>query len=44
MATGLTATISGFSGTISVQGVVSGTPVPVTGTIIATGITSSPDM
>lgn len=39
---GLTATISGFSGLISVQGTAGGYPLPVSGTIIATGSTSSP--
>lgn len=39
---GLTATISGFSGLISVQGTAGGYPLPVSGTIIATGSTASP--
>lgn len=39
---GLTATISGFSGLLSVQGTAGGFPLPVSGTIIATGSTSSP--
>lgn len=39
---GLTATISGFSGLISVQGTAAGYPLPVSGTIIATGSTGSP--
>lgn len=39
---GLTATISGFSGLISVQGTGGGYPLPVSGTIIATGSTASP--
>lgn len=39
---GLTATISGFSSLISVQGTAGGYPLPVSGTIIATGSTASP--
>ena len=39
---GITATISGFSGLISVQGTGGGYPLPVSGTIIATGSTASP--
>lgn len=39
---GLTATIAGFTGTFTVQGVGGGTPVPVTGTVNAIGLTSSP--
>ena len=39
---GMTATISGFSGTINIQGVGSGTPVPVSGTVSVMGITASP--
>lgn len=39
---GLTATVSGFSGPISIQGVASGTAVTVTGTVLAAGITGSP--
>jgi hypothetical protein len=39
---GLTATISGFSGLITVQGTGGGYPLPVSGTIIATGSTASP--
>ena len=42
ISSGMTATIAGFTGTINVQGVVSGTPVPVSGVVTATGITSSP--
>jgi len=42
IAAGLTATISGFTGTINVQGIGGGTPLPVSGTITATGLTSSP--
>jgi hypothetical protein len=40
--TGLTATISGFSGTITVEGDPSGTAVPVSGSVAVTGITASP--
>lgn len=39
---GLTATISGFSGLVTVQGTGGGYPLPVSGTIIATGSTGSP--
>lgn len=39
---GLTATISGFTGTIQVQGVASGYPVTVSGTVTATGLSASP--
>jgi hypothetical protein len=39
---GMTATISGFTGTIQVQGVASGYPVAVSGTITATGLSASP--
>jgi hypothetical protein len=42
IATGLTATISGFTGTITVQGTPSGTALPVSGTVSVTGITSAP--
>lgn len=42
VAAGLTATISGFTGTIQVQGVASGYPVAVSGTVIATGLSASP--
>jgi hypothetical protein len=42
IATGLTATISGFSGTVTVQGTPGGINVPVSGTVAVTGITSSP--
>jgi hypothetical protein len=42
VAGGLTASISGFSGLISVQGTGGGYPLPVSGTIIATGSTASP--
>jgi len=41
VAGGMTATISGFTGTIQVQGVGGGTPVPVSGTVVVTGITTS---
>jgi len=41
IAGGMTATISGFTGTIQVQGVGGGTPVPVSGTVVVTGITTS---
>ena len=39
---GMTATISGFCGTINIQGIGSGTPVPVSGTVSVMGITASP--
>lgn len=39
---GLTATVTGFTGPISIQGVASGTAVTVTGTVLAAGITGSP--
>ena len=39
---GLTATISGFNGLVTVQGTGGGYPLPVSGTIIATGSTASP--
>jgi len=42
VAAGLTATISGFTGTITVQGSPSGTALPVSGTVYAIGITGSP--
>jgi hypothetical protein len=42
VAGGMTATISGFSGTINIQGVGSGTPVPVSGTVNVMGLTASP--
>jgi hypothetical protein len=42
IAAGMTATISGFTGTINVQGIGGGTPVPVSGTVTVTGVTSSP--
>ena len=42
VAGGVSATISGFSGTIAIQGVGSGTPVPVSGTVSVMGITASP--
>lgn len=39
---GMTATISGFCGTIQIEGVGSGTPVVVSGTVSVMGITASP--
>jgi hypothetical protein len=42
VAAGLTATISGFTGTLNVQGVVSGYPVTVSGTVTTTGLSASP--
>jgi hypothetical protein len=42
IASGMTATISGFTGTIQVQGVVSGYPVAVSGTVTTTGLSASP--
>ena len=39
---GLTATISGFSGLISMQGTAAGYPLPVSGTVYAIGVTGSP--
>lgn len=42
LGSGLTASISGFSGLISVQGTGGGYPLPVSGTVIATGSTASP--
>jgi hypothetical protein len=42
IAAGMTATISGFTGTINVQGVGGGTPVPVSGTVTVNGVTSAP--
>jgi len=42
VAGGMTATISGFCGTINIQGVGSGTPVPVSGTVNVMGLTASP--
>jgi len=41
MATGMTATISGFTGTIDVRGV-GGAAVVVSGSVVTTGLTSSP--
>jgi len=38
----LTANVSGFTGTFTIQGTPAGTPVPVTGTVIVTGTTSTP--
>jgi hypothetical protein len=42
IAAGMTATISGFSGTINIQGVGSGTPVPVSGSVVVSGLTAAP--
>ena len=42
VAGGMTATISGFCGTIQIEGVGSGTPVPVSGTVSVMGLTASP--
>jgi hypothetical protein len=42
VAGGMSATISGFCGTIQIEGVGSGTPVPVSGTVSVMGITASP--
>jgi hypothetical protein len=42
VAGGMTANISGFCGTINIQGVGSGTPVPVSGTVNVMGLTASP--
>jgi hypothetical protein len=42
VASGLTATISGFTGTIQIQGVASGYPVAVSGTVTTTGLSASP--
>jgi hypothetical protein len=39
---GMTATISGFCGTIQIEGVGSGTPVTVSGTVSVMGLTASP--
>jgi hypothetical protein len=39
---GLTATISGFDSLVTVQGTAGGFPLPISGTIVATGITGSP--
>lgn len=39
---GLTASITGFNGLVTVQGTGGGYPLPVSGTIIATGSTASP--
>lgn len=38
----LTANVSGFTGTFTVQGTVSGTPVPVSGTVYVAGTTATP--
>jgi hypothetical protein len=42
VAAGLSATISGFCGTINIQGIGSGTPVPVSGSVVVSGITGAP--
>ena len=42
VAGGITASLSGYTGTMNIQGIVSGTPVPVTGTVLVGGITGSP--
>jgi hypothetical protein len=42
VAGGMTATISGFSGTITVQGTPSGTAVPVSGNLLVSGLTGAP--
>jgi hypothetical protein len=42
VAGGLTASITGFNGLVTVQGTGGGYPLPVSGTIIATGSTGSP--
>jgi hypothetical protein len=42
VATGLTATISGFSGPISIVGTVGGQAVTVGGSVVVSGLTSSP--
>lgn len=39
---GLTANISGFCGSIQVEGMASGTPVAVSGTVVVTGLSASP--
>jgi hypothetical protein len=39
---GLTATIAGITGTVTIQGTPSGTAVPVSGSVIVTGLTASP--
>lgn len=39
---GLTANISGFCGSIQVEGKASGTPVAVSGTVVVTGLSASP--
>ena len=42
VAGGMTATISGFTGTITVQGTPSGTAVPVSGTVSVSGLSGAP--
>jgi hypothetical protein len=39
---GLTATIAGITGTVTIQGTPSGTAVPVSGSVVVTGLTTSP--
>ena len=39
---GLTATISGITGTVTIQGTPGGTSVPVSGSVVVTGLTASP--
>lgn len=39
---GLTATIAGITGTVTIQGTPSGTAVPVSGSVVVTGLTASP--
>lgn len=39
---GMTATISGFTGSIQVQGVASGYPIAVSGTVTTTGLSAAP--
>jgi len=42
VAAGMTATIAGFTGTITIQGTPSGTAVPVSGSLVVSGITGAP--
>jgi len=39
---GLTATIAGITGTVTIQGTPSGVAVPVSGSVVVTGLTASP--
>ena len=39
---GLTATIAGITGTVTIQGTPGGTSVPVSGSVVVTGLTASP--